>query len=466
MKTNLQKKRPAVQQKKTTKPVSNSVQIDANNPIPWDIGGHSFSFINQAKYLPFLGRDDDFGSILLEARLLSTTQGACIKTKRDYCAGTGMVDMEGGELPPAFLEMLKGMNLKNEDCVEVNKQIFESFFTYGNAPIEIVRMTVAGAKKLFVYVHNFLEWRLMEPDENGIVRKAIHSKLFLRQGHNLTKEQIEKAKQLPLYNPMMAESENWLKDDKGVERTMIWYKNSMAGYDHYGMSSSVSSLIYQVLEYKGARYNLDNFENNMVIGGMLALKGNLGQTEANRIGRDVIKTHTGDGKRGRIIVVASEEGIDGSDWHSFDTTKDGSYLESDDRWSQKIILANEWDAVLAGMVSNSSLGKGSGFLSKIFEVKQLNVIGPAQTHLINNVWKHILKIAGEWLSFKTDGISLAIKGTAMINSLHEVDIATVATVNEVREANGLPADDSEKGKKYLHELKAVKPENTKEVGDA
>jgi hypothetical protein len=424
--------------------VSNQVKLDANNPIPFEYGGTTFSFINNVFYLPFLPPKDEFAKMLLEARLLSVTHNACVSTKTAYCKGEGFMDEDGVEFTDIEKEWLKTMNLNNQGHVKINKRIFEDFFTYGNVPVEIVRFTVAGKKKLFVYPHSFLEWRLVKPDKDGIVREAVQSKLFLRSGY-VTLDEVKNGKRLPLYNPMRTEKENWVRDEKGVERTLLWYKNEVTGFPYYGVPSAVSAMIYQLLEYKGARYNLDNFDNNMVVASILALKGNLSDGEANKIGRQIINQHTGDGKRGRTVVVASEEGIDDSNFHKLDTKTDGSFVEADAKWSEKIVLANEWDAVLAGLLSPSTLGKGNGFLNKLLEVKLNTVIKPAQRDIITEVWSHIFAIADAWIGTEFGKKKIAIKNSIDISGLTDVDITPAVQVNEVRKAKGLAEDPSKNG---------------------
>jgi hypothetical protein len=450
MKQQQSTKKPTAKKKNS---INNEVRLDAKSPIPFE-NGQAFSFVGNISYLPFLAPKDNYGQDLLEARLVSTTHNRCIITKRRYCAGDGFVDMNGADLDKDLVEWFASVNMKNEPATEINKKIFEDFFTWGNVPIELVRFTSASKNYFFVYAHNFLEWRLCVPDDDDIITHAVQSKLFLRNKGYLTPDQIKKCKKLPIYNPRRLDKENWFEDEKGVQRTLIWYKNSVSGFPYYGLPSAVASMIYQILEYKGARYNLDNFENNMVVSALLALKGNLSQTEADRIGKKAIQTHTGDGKRGRVMVVASEEGIDGSDLHTFDTAKEGSYNEADDKWSQKIYVANEWDPILAGIQSAGTLGKGSGFITKIVEHINKTVILPAQQDLMDNVWDHVFKLAAEWMGWKINSANLAIKSNVDISGLTDVDITPAVTVDEVREAKGLPKDDTGKGKMYLGELQA------------
>lgn len=438
-------KKTNVTGKKNKPRVSNQVTVDARNPVPFG-NDLIFSFANQTRYLPFLPPKDNFAQDLLEARLLSVTNNACVTTKKDYCAGEGFQDIQGRELAPEMLTWFKSMNLRNEGLTEINKNIFEDGFTYGNIPIEVVRFESMGKKQLFIYPHNFQEWRLVKPNEDDICEYAVQSKLFLRRGWVIDPEVIKHSKKLPIYNPARPEKKNWFYDkDTDSFRTLIWYKNRVTGFPYYGIPSNIASLISQLLEYKGGRYNLDMFDNNMVVAAVLALKGQLSQDEATRIGKQVVNTYSGDGKRGRTIVVASEEGIDGSDYHQMDTKKEGSYVEADNNWVQKIILANQWDAILAGIVSPSTLGKGAGFITKIYEIKLKTVIKPAQQDLINKVWNHIFKIAEEWLGLKFSQFDIEFKNSIDISGLTDVDITPAVMINEVRKAKGLPEDPKQDG---------------------
>lgn len=447
--------------------VNNSVSLDANNPIPFEYGGSAFEYISGMRYIPFLFGDDDFAKRLLEARLLSATQSACINTKSTFCAGQGMQDSEGKEFSPEFAAYLRTMNPKNQSATTLNNKAFDSFNTFGNVPIEVVEVTVRNKVTVYVYVHNFLEWRLGWPDSTGLVRYAVHSKLFLRQGL-LTAEQIKNARQVPLFDISKPDSKkNWI-EEKGVRRTMFWLKNETSGYDEYGMPQSIASLINQIMEYKGARYNLDNFENNMVIGGILALKGNLSQTEADKIGRTIIKSHTGDGRRGRVAVLSSEEGIEGSDYHEYDTTKDGSYIELDDKNMKKIIMSHDWHELLAGVDSGSALGKGNSYLRTVYQTKKKTVIDPAQRFLLENFWQPFQQILTKATGINAMDYKLEIIDIDPISSLSDIDPANFVQVNEARAEFGMVEDSSPKGKMYLSEMKkgsGSNPEAEKEEKD-
>jgi hypothetical protein len=440
-------------------------EISAVEPLPFE-GGKGFSYVAEAAYLPFLAPDDSYARLLLQSRLLSNTHNACINTKKDYCAGNGFQTKEEEDITDKkFQEWIKSMNLKDESATEINRQIFESFFTFGNVPIELVRFTVGNKKYFFIYIHNLLEWRLGKPNDDGISTYAIQSKLFLRDGFVLEASDYENSRKLPLYSPRKGNKVgsdpiknpriNWVRDSNGTERTMIWYRNSICGFPNYGLPTAVASLIYQKSEYGGARFNLDNLENGMALSAILAIKGNLGEKELDRIGKRILKQHAAPGKRGRVMVIGSEEGVDGSDFHPIDTHKDGSYSQIDDIWTQKIILANQWDAVLAGIISSKTLGKGMGYLTKIIESKKNTVMIPAQTQLVDKFWRTTITLAKEWLGMSINPDDVQIRNTIDISGLTDVDITPAVTVDEVRQAKGLPeAKDKTKGKQFLGEVGA------------
>lgn len=441
--------------KTRSKALVNRANISPAEPIPFE-QGRAFSYVNQTRYLPFLGAKDDYGQLLIESRLLSDTNNACIVTKKDYCAGSGFQYKDSTKkFNKRTRDWFALINGKGQSATKVSANTLESHFTFGNTPIEVVRFTVNRKRYLWIYVKNFLEWKLCLPNDDDICEEALTSKLFLKQGayQVFNEEDYKKSRKLPIYNPSKRDKDNWIKVGN-TERTLIWYKNEVTGFEHYGLPSNVASLIYQILEYKGARFNLDNLDNNMVVSAILALKGSYTQPEIDKIGKKAISVHVGEGKAGRVMVVGSEEGIDGSDLHKLDTHKEGSYAEADNLWTQKIILANQWDAVLMGLLSNNTLGKGSNFITKILEIKQKTVIEPAQQDLLTNVWKTVFGISNDWLGLDIDIEDVEIRNSIDISGLTDVDITPAVMVDEVRQSKKLPKlEDEKKGKMLLGELK-------------
>lgn len=459
-------------QQKMKKPgarVNNAVQLDANRPIPFEYGGDTFNAVEGHGYIPFFAPNDNFFKVLLEARLLSVTNDACISTKRDYTLGEGwyITNLPEKQKVDAALEAwAKTINNKAESLNKLVAKCAGNWYTFGNIFIEVVRGSAGGKKFVKAYVHSPLECRLGKPNSEDIPEYVLKSKRFKENG--IWFGSTESAIKIPIYNPLFPEK-CWLKDGN-VERTMLHIKNEYEGYEYYGMPSNVASLPQQVQEYEMVRYNLDDLENNMNPGGLVVLAGNVSQEEANKLGKAIIKQHTGKGKRGRWIVTASEAGIDGSKIEQFNTQKEGSFIEADKRTQEKIILANQWDALLAGLTDSGTMGKGNAYILNLFRLKYKTAIQPVQKVLIDEFINRLVAIADAWQGTKWGAYEFGLQTNTPLSILDSETTIDTWTVNEVREEAGLqpfPENDP-RGKVLIGELKKgkqnVQAESTEKKG--
>lgn len=406
--------------------VTNEVKLDPQSPIPMDFGMFSAYSNNGNAYIPFLNPGDNFFNILAEARSLSVTHNACITTKTDYTVGEGIIASQNSNSADAtaFQEWAKYVNNRRESLHNVLRKVVDGYLEWGNQPVEIVRLMIGKKKFLFVYPKNTMDCRLSWPDDNDEVKSVIISKVFRanKDGRRTFIYDPQAAKDIPLYKRGPGNKDQyWKKDETGnAQRTMLWLKNEVAGYDYYGMPSSVSSINYQKAEYDGIRYNLDNLDNNMVLGGAIFLTGNMPQDEADKVATSIIRRHTGKGKRGRVGVFSSEAGIADAKWVPFDTQKEGSYIELDNKIQDKIIFANQWDAVLAGLQNDSALGKGSGYLEQIYNQKMKTVIRPLQKKILEDFISTLLEIADDWFGTNWSSLELDIQPAQIPNNTSEL----------------------------------------------
>jgi hypothetical protein len=448
-----------MQNKQTRIQVNNSIKLDATAPVPFKYGSGSsvFSYSTQGKrYIPFLGPSDNLPTQLMEARLTSTTQNACINSIVESILGKGLFIKDNENPEKELLTWFKSMNNSGDSIDEIARECSDGYFTQGNHFIEIVRGTFAGKKFIKVYTHPILFCRVGQVDaETGIAKTIIISKSFTRNGY-IPKSKGEK--EIPLYNcNELNEEKNWKTED-GLQRTMIHFKNEINGLDYYGLPPSVAGLRYQVLEGKSAQFNIDNFENNMVLGGMLIFKGAMSQEEAEKNAKEILISHVGEGKTGRIAVISSEQGLDSVEWKPYETQKEGSFIELDKRIEEKIVAANGWDKRLAGLDRDGGLSNNNTNLSHIYDIKELTLLKPYRKKLIEKVIKPIVEIWSEWTGKKVDydydfklEIPLSFYGT--------ISPETFVQVNEAREMAKLPEDENSKGK-YLKANKDVQPKPT------
>jgi hypothetical protein len=441
--------------KKEKKTFSNSATLDVKNPIPFEPSGESVAFLysdRDKKYLPFLAPKDNFFQLLLEAKLLSPTNNACVNSKTNFCIGKGLYFKDEKQDDADFKKFSKKVNNKGQNLSKVLKSVFNNHFTVGNNFVEVVRGTVGKTKFVKMINRPFLDCRLSEPNEDDVCESVFISKKFRRKNAwNLNKEE---AVELPIYygNPKM----KWYKDSaQGTEHCILHIKNDFPGYEYYGMPDNVSSLPWQILEYKTARYNIDIIENNLIVGGMVFLEGNVSADEAEKVGQDIIYTHTGDGKRGRWTVVAGGKDITKSSIQQFNTQSDGSFLKLDESVESKIIDSNNWDSTLYGQHASGGLGSnGFAYLSSIFDTKNKTVIEPTQDLIFNDLLMPFFEIHDAYVGTKFSDLDLGFKTVSPASFGGSLMINKLLTKDEGRDILGYTAlENAEAGKQVIDNSK-------------
>lgn len=435
--------------------VNNSIRLDAQNPIPIEFNSNIFVSLKGKRYVPFLNPTDTFGQLLTEASLLSSTTQACVSSKAQYCVGKGIV-FKDNKVDKQFTDWSACVNRKQESISDIIKRSFGHKFTSGNPYIQVVKGKVGGKKFVRVYLRDYLDCRLSSPDEDDICNSVYISKYFRKLG--LWGLDMTKTEEIPIYSPNMFDN-SWAEDEKGNLHTIFHLKNSIPGYEYYGMPSNIASLPQMVLEYKSARYNLDNFENNLVIGGVLVVKGAMTDEEAQKVGRDIIYQHTGDGKRGRWVILSSETGLgDGVEIKEFTKAEEGSFIESDKHNSEKIFMANQWNKLLIGGSEQRGIGQGnSAYIRSVFDIANNTVIMPEQAFMIEKFINPLLEICDEHMGTSWRQMEPTLKAIQPVSFLGDINVNAILTVDEGREIIDKEAFGGEKGGAIIG---AGKPQNT------
>lgn len=430
----------------------NSISIDSAKPLPVDFGGRAFTSIGGNSYYPFFAPEDNLFRSLLEIRLLSPTQSNCITDKTFYSVGDGLQVMD--QLFPTDFD--RKINGKNQTIDDVLKAVFESYWQDGNKFTEVVRAEVAGQTYIHVYPHNNMDCRFEEPEDGWDPTHVIRSKEFRRDGMYRFKEE-EKPIRIPIWtdNPLNKD-EVWMKDPKkpGVFRTMLVIKNEVQGVDHYGLPSNFAGFCQALLEYNVARFNLDNFDNNMFLAGILSIMGQISPEESKKLLGDIRKTHIGKGKQQRVFVVSSEQGINDTKFTPFNQQHEGHFVEFDKHNEGKIIGANGWSKDLLDLKESSGLGKGGAYLAQLFKIKFRTVISPAQQTVLNNFVFPLMKIIDEFKNTKFYDLPWFIKPVIPVSLEGILDINSLLTVDEGREEIGKAPLDGDRGNQMISQVKA------------
>lgn len=439
--------------------VQNKLHLDADEPVPINFSGDLFRYARDKRYIPFLGNDDNFANVLLEARINSSTQMACIDSISRCLIGKGLAVQDIEEPNKDFMNWTKNVNSKRQTLSEALIQAIDGERCFGNQFIEIKRGKVGSVKYLKIYNHSMLFCRLKSMPDFTEPNAVILSKLIAKSGYQMLGK--KDALEIPLWNNSKIEKgQVWKSTGNGNEEsTMIHFKNEVSAIENYGVPASISSLRYQILEAKAAQYNIDNFDNNMILGGILSFKSGMTQTEAEEAASDILMTHVGSGKNGRIAVIASEEGLEDAKFTPFNTQKEGSYVEYDKRVEEKIICSNNWDSVLAGINRSSTLGNGSQYIRSIWDVKDASLIHPLRTKLIEKVIKPIAEIYADWFGApELLNYEWKLQTSMPFSYMADLDPNKFFMVNEARDKAGLVHDKKMDGK-YLAEVTGPKQTN-------
>jgi hypothetical protein len=442
MEQNIDNKPTAVNRKSV---VVNAAKLDSKTPIPLETNGNGFQIKKGRQYVPFFDNGDNFFNTLLEAGLLSPTNFACVNSKTKYSIGRGLMIKDKAE-HKEFKVWARSVNKKGESLNEIIKQIFNNYYSSGNCFIELVRLSVGKSKYLKIFVRNYIDCRLNMPDDDDDYPDTVLiSKLFRKKGV-WTMGNKDDVIELPIYNgdPL----QKWAKLDDKTERIVIHIKHKISGYDYYGLPSNVACLPQQILEYKGARFNLDMFDNNLVIGGVIMLQGNMTDDESKKLSREITVGHSGDGNRGKFVILSSEDGIENSKIIPFDQNKDFNYVAGDKRIEEKIFMSNEWSKILIDPTA-SGLGSSGKQIREIYETKMNTVIGPEQSYILEKFLQPAMLEAGKWLGNDFGELEFMIDNIPALGIANDIDINAVLTKDEGRDALGYEPTGDETGKQTI-----------------
>lgn len=436
--------------------VHNTYRDDgSNNLLPITFGSDIFTqtTVEGVQYYPFFAPNDRLPRTLLEASLLSPTLANCIHDKTLYTVGDGL-QVKDQEFPTAFD---KRINHKRETLDDVIKDVAESVYVFGNMFIEISRVEFEGEKFVFVNTHNPLDCRLMENKDGSDPTHVIRSKQFRNEGYWTWKKE-EKPVIIPLWVDTPG-AKCWLKKG-GVERTMLHIKNKIQGIDTYGMPSYYAGLLNVLMEHRATSFNLDNFDNNMFIAGLLLIEGGMTDPEEKKLLQKMKRLYTGQGKNQRILPIHCESGLGNTKFVPLNDTRDGHFMEFDNHNEDKIISANSWSKAIMDLKETSGLGKGGEYLKQLFRIKFRTVISPTQQILMNNFIFPLMQIIDDWKGTKFYDLPWYIKPVIPVSLEGVLDINSLMTVDEGREEIGLAPLEGENGKKMIKEI-GVKPKEEK-----
>lgn len=429
----------------------NAFDFNSEIGLPIDFSGRAFTSISNGGYYPFFAPKDNLFRKLLELRLLSPTQNNCINDKTFYSVGSGL-QVKDQDFPETFDKKING---KRQLIDDVLKGVFESFYQDGNDFIEVSRTEVGSDRYVHVYKHNNLECRYAEPEDGYEPTHVIRSKEFRKDGIYRFKKADDPIK-IPIWtDDVLSDDDVWMEDPNkpGTFRTMLVVRNEIQGIDHYGLPSNFAGYMQAYLEYCVAHFNVDEFDNNLFMAGVLTIMGQLSQTESKALLKDIRQSYSGKGKQRRIFTVSSEQGIGETKFTPFTEKHEGHFVEFDKHNEGKIVSANGWSKELLDMNDKAGLGKGGEYLAQLFKRKFHTTIIPVQQTVLNNFIFPLMKIIDEWKGTKFYDLPWTIKPVIPVGLEGALDINSLLTVDEGRQELGRGPIANGTGKMQISQVK-------------
>lgn len=377
---------------------------------------------NSHDYIPF-GTDNLFPQGLAILNRRSSTHRSILHNKATYSLGRGFITEGNKELE----KYLKRVNTNRESLRKVLKKVFQDWYSFGNAYIEVV--LVDGRPPQFFH-HDATKVRIHKDRKNVI----IHPDWAQYEGKK------DYAKVLPLYPEF--------KKVGGYKRAIFHYKQYEPEFCDYGLPTWVAALDPAAISYKTNRWNLSRLENSFQVSGILEMYANM-SPEKMKETQEMVKNFSGEENVGKIlsIVKTHSESGENTNWIPLTQQSEGEWQKLHDQANSDLIVAHNWFRSLSGIAD--STGFDTKRIRNEYQVAKNTVIGENQDTILSE----IIDIIEDNSNLKVDG--LAFRNESPVSLIDLVDVNSIITVNEARENSlGLAKyEDEEKGNKLIAEIR-------------
>lgn len=378
---------------------------------------------NPLEYIPF-GEDNLFPQGLAILNRRSSTHRSILQNKATYSLGRGFITEGNKELE----KYIKRVNSNRESLRKVLKKVFQDWYGFGNAYLEVV--LVDGSEPQFFH-HDATKVRVHKNRKDVI----IHPDWAQYEGKRSF------AKVLPLYPKF--------KKVNGYKRAIFHYKQYEPEFCDYGLPSWVAALDPAAISYKTNRWNLSRLENSFQVSGVLEVVGNMTAEQMKELKEDVADNFSGEENAGKLLTITRQfgENGDGSKFTPLNQTSEGEWGKLHEQANSDLIVAHNWFRSLSGIAD--STGFDTKRIRNEYQVAKNTVIGENQDTILSE----IIDIIEEHSNLNVDG--LTFRNESPVSLIDLVDVNSIITVDEARENSlGLAKhEDEEKGNKLIAEIR-------------
>jgi hypothetical protein len=224
------------------------------------------------------------------------------------------------------------------------------------------------------------------------------------------------------------------EDGTTTERSIICIQNYAPGYSYWGLPDWIACKHYAELEYRAARYNINEFENGFIPSSIVQFFGNMTEEEARKMMRDFKDSYTGTRNHKKVFAQVVRDERLKANVQTIDTDKQGDYIELLRLCAQNIVSASGWTMAAAGFATSGVIGTNQQLRSEISYL-QNKVITPVQNLFVQNVIQPYLNYIADY-NPSVQGISLSFSNSVPVSFMGDIDIKAVLTVDEQRQILG------------------------------
>lgn len=397
------------------------------------------------QYVPFFDEQNSFAKQLLSLCNNSPTLRRVINDKVNMAIGDGFNVFRGVVNPMlSFVKntrqnveledkqtlyinnALVNVNLNYETLQDVLKKGLTDYFSLGNCFFELVRTkTIDGFKTYIYHIPCYMvAFRKMEED---MTKTAVG--IYETWEKDITT--TDEIRDVNIYPGVSAYTE---EDGTTTERSIIVVQNYAPGYSYWGLPDWIACKHYAELEYRAARYNINEFENGFIPSSIVQFFGNMSEDEANKMMRDFKNSYVGTKNHKKVFAQVVRDERMKANVQVIDTNKQGDYIELLKLCAQNIVAASGWSMAAAGFATAGQMGTNQQLRSEMVNL-QNKIIQPVQNTFVQNVIQPFLNYLSDYDKAFTD-ISLDFSNSMPVSFLGDIDIAKVLTIDEQREILG------------------------------
>lgn len=396
--------------------INQKVTVELNSPLPDSFDNKEVrDIMSEAGIIPYFGYNDHSSHIVLQyfADLYqwSPTNRACINAIRDYAfrgnirlkkSTVGGFDLGEQNIyatsseVQGVIETFTKLGMSATDISELTRQLYINLAVFGNLYLRLTIKTIAGVSR--VYLESIPAQNAayqLEKDANGNLVDMPERKIVVSE--SFEKQYLAKfpPKTYHIYP-------YWSELDKGEYSTVFHIKNQTDKSPYYGRPDSISSYLWQYLEYyiadKAVTISRQDFVALYLLFSEAPLQNN-DETDDDFEGWTAalkgLTTMSNSGKASTLANLRYPNGTEKPHLEKLDIKLDTEdFRVKLEKAASKIIQSHGWFAELLGeQIAKNGIGKDSALLTT-YTVADGAKITPLQEDF-SAIWHKVFSVIDE-----------------------------------------------------------------------